>query len=105
MTELKRNGDKMSPILLPCPFCGGEAQMHTRFDSLESFANKKSEIPKMARLVCERKYPNKPKYYVYRQLLYVPQCTRTNCMGRTTKNFEFEEDAIKAWNTRTQKEG
>jgi hypothetical protein len=46
---------------------------------------KKSEIPKTARFVCEKKYPQRAKYYVYRKILYIPQCTVSNCMGRTTR--------------------
>ncbi len=88
--------------LKPCPFCGGEAELHTRFDSLESFANKKSEIPKTARLVCEKKYPRKEKYYVYRKLLYIPRCTMTACIGRNAKTFELKQEAINAWNRRAE---
>lgn len=91
--------------LKPCPFCGGETELYTRFDSLESFAEKKNQIPKTARIVCERKYPHRPKYYVYRKLLYIPRCTSTSCIGRNTKFFEVEQEAVNAWNTRTQKEG
>lgn len=90
--------------LLPCPFCGSVAQMHTRWDSFDSIANKKNEIPKTARFVCEKKYPQRAKYYVYRKILYIPQCTVSNCMGRTTRAFELEQDAVDAWNTRTPKE-
>ena len=90
--------------LLPCPFCGSVAQMHTRWDSFDSIANKKSEIPKTARFVCEKKYPQRAKYYVYRKILYIPQCTVSNCMGRTTRAFELEQEAVDAWNTRTPKE-
>ena len=87
--------------LKPCPFCGSVAQMHTRWDSFDSIANKKSEIPKTARFVCEKKYPQRAKYYVYRKILYVPQCTVSNCMGRTTRAFELEQEAVDAWNNRT----
>ena len=90
--------------LKPCPFCGSVAQMHTRWDSFDSIANKKSEIPKTARFVCEKKYPQRAKYYVYRKILYIPQCTVSNCMGRTTRAFELEQEAVDAWNTRTPKE-
>jgi hypothetical protein len=75
--------------------------MHTRWDSFDSIANKKSEIPKTARFVCEKKYPQRAKYYVYRKILYIPQCTVSNCMGRTTRAFELEQEAVDAWNTRT----
>ena len=90
-----------------CPFCGSEAELHTRFDSLDSFANKKSEIPKTARLICEKKYPQRAKYYVYRKLLYVPRCTLSRCIGRNTRAFELKEEAIELWNMRhpTEKGG
>lgn len=86
--------------LLPCPFCGGESELHTRYDSLDSIANYKSEIPKTARIVCEKKYPGRRKYIVYRKLLYVPRCTISSCMGRSIKGFEIKEEAIQAWNRR-----
>ena len=90
--------------LLPCPFCGSVAEMHTRFDNLNNIAKKKSEIPKTARLICEKKYPQKPKYYVYHKLLYVPRCTTSHCMGRNSRAFELKQEAIDLWNTRTPKE-
>ena len=90
--------------LKPCPFCGGEAELHTRFNSFEDIAYKKSEIPKTAKLVCEKKYPRREKCFVYRKLLYIPRCTLTSCIGRNAKPFESKEESIKAWNTRTPKE-
>ena len=88
--------------LKPCPFCGGVAELHERFDSLDSIAHKKSEIPKTARIVCEKKYPNNPKYYVYRKRIYIPRCTITSCMGRTSRGFEIKQQAIDLWNTRAK---
>ena len=90
-----------------CPYCGNESELHTRHDSFESVANKKSEIPKTAKLVCEKKYPQKAKYYVYRKLIYVPRCTISSCMGRNTRGFELKEEAIDLWNMRhpTEKGG
>lgn len=88
--------------LKPCPFCGNVAEMHTRYESFDSIAYKKSEIPKTAEVVCEKKYPNKSKYYVYRKLLYVPQCTISSCMGRTTRTFETKQEAEDAWNRRVK---
>jgi hypothetical protein len=90
--------DKMKP----CPFCGSIAEMHTRYDSFENIADKKSEIPKTARVICEKKYPNRPKYYVYRKLLYIPRCTVTDCMGRNTRGFELKQKAIDLWNMRAK---
>ena len=90
--------------LKPCPFCGGVAELHTRYDSFESIAYKKSEIPKTAKLLCEKKYPQGAKYYYYKKLLYVPRCTMSSCMGRTQKVFEIKQEAIETWNTRTPKE-
>lgn len=89
--------------LEPCPFCGNIAEMHTRYETTDNFANKKSEIPKTARFLYERKYPNKPKYYVYRKLLYIPRCVVTECMGRNSKAFESKQKAIALWNMRVKK--
>jgi hypothetical protein len=86
--------------LKPCPFCGSEAEMHTRYDSFDSIANYKSEIPKTAKLICEKKYPERKKYYVYRKKLYVPRCTISSCMGRNTRGFELKSEAEDLWNRR-----
>jgi hypothetical protein len=88
--------------LKPCPFCGSVAEMHTRYESFDDIANKKNEIPKTARLVCEKKYPNRPKYYVYRKLLYIPRCIVTDCMGRNSRAFESKQKAIDLWNMRAK---
>jgi hypothetical protein len=92
----------MENKLKPCPFCLSEAEMHIREDSLDCFAYKKSEIPKTARLVCEKKYPGRDRYYVYRRKLYIPRCTISSCFGRNTKGFESKQEAIVLWNTRTE---
>ena len=77
--------------LKPCPFCGNVAEIYTRYECCDNVANKKSEIPKNAKLVCEKKVPNKPKYFLYRNLLFIPRCTNSGCMGRTSKWFVSEE--------------
>ena len=83
-----------------CPFCGGEAEIHTRFDSLDTIVYKKSEIPKDARFMYEKKVPNHRKYYVYKRMLYIPQCLVTHCVGRSQRYFYTEDEAIEAWNRR-----
>lgn len=110
MTDLERRallGDKQAQkectekgIVLPCPFCGLEAEIYTRYDCLEKYVNFKREIPNNAKIIYEKKYPNQPKYYVYRELVYIPRCTSTSCIGRNSRKFESRNEAIEAWNTR-----
>lgn len=92
----------MENKLKPCPFCLSEAEMHTRYEQYDSIANKKSEIPKTAHFICEKKYPGKGTSYVYRKKLYIPRCTVSSCFGRTAKFFESEQEAITLWNMRAE---
>lgn len=82
-----------------CPFCGGEAVMHTRED-ITRYTKFKKEIPPNARIVRRIGYPSGESYFEYREKLYIPQCTKTQCCGRTVKGFKTEEAAISAWNWR-----
>lgn len=92
----------MENKLKPCPFCGNAAELYTIYEACENVASKKSEIPKNAKLVCEKKVPNKPKYFIYKKMRYIPRCTISSCMGRTSKWFLSEEVAVASWNTRTE---
>lgn len=74
--------------LKPCQFCGCKAELHKRYDSLDSIANYKSEIPKTANIIYEKKYPGRKKYYVYRKLVYIPRCTISSCVGRVSKKIK-----------------
>lgn len=85
--------------LKPCPFCGGVAELHKRYHSVEEVAYKKSEIPNGAKFMYEKAYPQKRMYY-YRRKTYIPRCTDTSCVGRTTKIFFDEQLAINGWNRR-----
>lgn len=86
--------------LKACPFCGNVAELHERYNSIEEIAYKKSEIPKDARFMYEKVTP-KNRIYVYRRKTFIPRCTDTSCVGRTTKIFFDKQTAIAAWNRRS----
>ena len=88
--------------LKPCPFCGGIAELHQSL-YFEEFADKKSEIPKGAKILYDKCYRTY-KGYAYKRTIYIPRCTDTSCVGRTTKLFFDEQTAITAWNRRTSDE-
>lgn len=85
--------------LKPCPFCGGEAEIHIgEFPS--KIAQRKKDVPRCARLVRSVKYPSSNVFYEYRQKAFIPRCKKTNCFGRVYKLFETEVEATEAWNRR-----
>ena len=86
--------------LKPCPFCGNVAELHERYH-IDEIAYKKSEIPKDARFLYERRTP-KSRIYVYKRKVFIPRCTDTSCVGRTTKIFFNKDLAIDTWNRRTE---
>lgn len=86
--------------LKPCPFCGGEAVMHERFDSISKFVHKKAEIPKNAKFIRSTEYPTGARYYEYREKIFIPQCCDASCVGRSQKPFKSELEAVAAWNRR-----
>lgn len=88
--------------LKPCPFCGGEAVMHERFDSISKYVHKKAEIPKNAKFLRSTKYASGVLYYEYREKVFIPQCCDTSCIGRSQRMFKSEEDAVEAWNRRAE---
>lgn len=89
--------------LRPCPFCGGVAELHERYHSIEEIAYKKSEIPKNAKLLYE-KITEKRRIFAYRRKTFIPRCTDTSCVGRTTKIFFDKDIAIDAWGRRADNE-
>ncbi len=85
--------------LKPCPFCGGDSEIH-----LGEFPAKmvqwKKNIPKGSRFVRSVKYPSSGVWYEYRQKAFIPRCRKTDCLGRVYKLFETETEAVEAWNRR-----
>ena len=88
--------------LKPCPFCGGEAEMRVRFNSISKYAGKKSDIPKGAKFVRSIGYPQGRIYYEYQEKIFIPRCLVTSCVGRSSKYYPCEEMAIEAWNRRAE---
>lgn len=86
--------------LKPCPFCGGVAELHTGYHSINEIADKKSEIPKDAMFLFEKVTAKKQRMFYYKRKKFIPRCTVTPCVGRTTHIFWDEEVAINAWNRR-----
>ncbi len=88
--------------LRSCPFCGNVAELHERYH-IEEIAYKKSEIPKGALFMYEKATP-KSRIFAYRRRVYIPRCTDTSCVGRTTKIFFDRDLAIDAWGRRADNE-
>ena len=89
--------------LKPCPFCRANAELHERYHSIEEVAYKKSEIPENAKFLYEKATP-KIRFYVYRRKTFIPRCTDSSCIGRTTKIFFNKQTAIENWNRRADNE-
>ncbi len=85
--------------LKPCPFCGGEAEMHVRLRSFEECVENRSMIPSDAKF-CYEKVTDRYHLYFFQKKIFIPRCTNTKCVGRTTKTFEDRWDAEKHWNRR-----
>ena len=86
--------------LKPCPFCGGEADVHKRKTSCIFYADSKKEIPLNGTLEKIIQYPDGRKSYAYRKNEWGAWCLDTSCIGRINKVFPSEAIAIEAWNTR-----
>lgn len=86
--------------LKPCPFCGGEAEVHKRKSCIRYYAHKKEHIPKNGILQKEIKYPDGEILYEYMKKQVGVWCLDTACIGRVQKVFDSEEEAIEAWNRR-----
>ncbi len=85
--------------LKPCPFCGGVGEMHTRWNTYEESVEHKNQIPTGAKFAYMKEYEDCRRYY-YRRKMYIPRCTSTDCVGRTTRTFWDKEKAAEEWNRR-----
>lgn len=100
---LVAGGIKVMTKLEPCPFCGGEAEIHEREESMSHCVETQKEIPQGARVLRCVTYPDRNKhkrYYEYREKVYIPRCCRSECVGRLGKQFRSKADAEAAWNRR-----
>lgn len=109
MTELERRallGDKQAQeectrqgILLPCPFCGGNSEIHEA-QAIAEYAKKKEDVPNGARILRKIIYPSGSECFVFRRKTFVPRCCKTSCRGRTSRQYKTIEEALEKWNTR-----
>lgn len=90
--------------LKPCPYCGGEAEIHERYNSLSKYAENKKEIPLSAKVIRYVKYTGRGGRWEYAEKIYIPRCKDTSCVGRLTKQFTEKDIAIEAWNRRGSSE-
>lgn len=86
--------------LKPCPFCGGEAEVHKRRSSCRFCADSKKGIPPNGVHEYTTEYPGGRKSYVYSKNEWGAWCLDTACIGRSQKVFPSEAEAIDAWNRR-----
>ena len=68
-------------IALPCPFCGGDSELHEA-EAIPECVKYKKEIPKDARLLRKVFYSSGSVCYEYRRKTFVPRCCKTNCAGK-----------------------
>lgn len=88
-----------TPDLKPCPFCGCDGIIHIT-EYPEEYTSNRKEIPSGSRFLRGVTYPDGHTCFEYRRKAYVPQCSRTDCIGRTRKTYETEREAAEAWNRR-----
>lgn len=109
MTELERRallGDRQAQeectrleIVLPCPFCGGNSEIHEA-QAIAEYAKKKEDVPNGARILRKIIYPSGSECFVFRRKTFVPRCCKTSCIGRTSRQYKTIEEALEKWNTR-----
>lgn len=86
--------------LKPCPFCGGEAEVHKRKTSCLFYTDSKRKIPPNGTIEKTVHYPDGRISYAYRKDEWGVWCADTSCIGRVSKVFPSKEVAIDAWEKR-----
>ena len=94
----------MNTELKPCPFCGGDAEMHVSVFKNETFSMGAVDRPGRELLYTytvdrEEKRRCRPRYR-YRETHFMPRCTNTRCVGRGHKWYFTEDEAAAMWNMR-----
>ena len=85
------------------PFCGGVAELYKRYYSIEEIVDEESAIPKDAKYLYKKITPEKEMCF-FRRKVYIPRCIDTKCVGRNTRPFFNEKEAVEAWNRRADNE-
>lgn len=109
MTDLERSallGDRQAQeectsrgIVLACPFCGGNSEIHEA-EAIAEYAKKKEDVPSGARILRKIIYTSRSECYMFRRKTFVPRCCKTSCAGRTSKQYKTIKEALTKWNTR-----
>lgn len=111
----------MNDKLMPCPFCGGEAEIYADRTfpyrgkatcGTEDEAQKKLEeyraigtvvkydIGPHSMLRANMKAAKVKWGVVVEMRAYIPRCCNSDCLGRTQSMFLTEKEATEAWNRR-----
>lgn len=86
-------------IVLACPFCGGNSEIHEA-EAIAEYAKKKGDVPSGARILRKIVYPSRSECYIFRRKTFVPRCCKTSCVGRTSRQYKTIEEALAKWNAR-----